>query len=241
MKNFNIALRYCRGDLIATLDGDDLYYPEKLKTQVEYLLKNDDCAICYHNAHVMIENTDNIYYHWFSRFGKREGSSRKLARYGPYASAASTLFRKKHIPIHGHNPLVRTQGDWLMLIESLEISGDSIRYIDEILAGIRIHKDNVSNNWPNKLYSRFKSIEIASGLYPHLKKYLHKYEADLHLVESMYQLSQLHLIEATSSLIKAIVKSFPNVLALLRLPLREVLFNIKNKSFPHPFKSRIIE
>ena len=241
LRNFNVALGYCSGDFVAILDGDDLYFPDKIKTQVERMQNHEQCAVCYHDAYVFKENLEDIFYSWSSRYGKREGNSLDLARFGPYPATASALFRKEFIPSDGQNEAVRTQGDWLMLIETVENSGGTINYIDEFLAGIRIHESNVSHNWPNKLYSRFKTIEIANTIYPHLKQHLYAYESDLRLIESLYYLSRIRIYESVKSFIKAIIKSFPNVLTLLRIPIRELIFFIKNGEILHPFESRIIE
>ena len=36
-KNLNNALRYCRGDYIARMDGDDICLPQRLEKQVQYM------------------------------------------------------------------------------------------------------------------------------------------------------------------------------------------------------------
>jgi len=41
----NTGIQHCEGELIARQDGDDLWYPEKLKKQVEFLDKNPDIDI----------------------------------------------------------------------------------------------------------------------------------------------------------------------------------------------------
>jgi len=41
----NAGLRICKGDFIAIQDADDVWYPEKLKNQVDFLLKNPQIDI----------------------------------------------------------------------------------------------------------------------------------------------------------------------------------------------------
>ena len=41
----NEGLRYCDGEFVARLDGDDFWYPEKLEKQIDFLDKNPDIGV----------------------------------------------------------------------------------------------------------------------------------------------------------------------------------------------------
>jgi hypothetical protein len=43
----NIGSQLCRGEYIAFLDSDDLWHPNKLLRQMEYMRAHPDCCICY--------------------------------------------------------------------------------------------------------------------------------------------------------------------------------------------------
>src|ERR1041385_1211197 len=48
--NYLTALRACRGEYIAILDGDDYFTsPHKLQRQVDFLEAHPECVICFHN------------------------------------------------------------------------------------------------------------------------------------------------------------------------------------------------
>src|SRR3990167_9343393 len=44
--SLNIALRQAQGDYVARMDADDISLPDRLKTQIDYLIKNPQIDIC---------------------------------------------------------------------------------------------------------------------------------------------------------------------------------------------------
>ncbi len=53
----NIALEHARGELIAKLDGDDFFYPNKLRKQVDYLERHRDCFLVASGVDMVDENS----------------------------------------------------------------------------------------------------------------------------------------------------------------------------------------
>lgn len=53
-----------RGDFIAHLDGDDLMHSNKLQTQYDALIKNNDCVACTHEVHLIDPHGRILKYHW---------------------------------------------------------------------------------------------------------------------------------------------------------------------------------
>jgi len=55
----NTGLRHCSGNYIAWLDADDLYLPDKIKEQVDFLQQNKDIDCVYNDA-FLIDAHDNL-------------------------------------------------------------------------------------------------------------------------------------------------------------------------------------
>jgi glycosyltransferase involved in cell wall biosynthesis len=62
-RNKGVSLSKC--DLIAFLDSDDIAFPERLKIQVDYMLKNPDCGVCGSNFEMINEKSQLIGYKKF--------------------------------------------------------------------------------------------------------------------------------------------------------------------------------
>lgn len=57
----NIGIRAAEGELIAFLDHDDIWLPEKLKRQVQTLQENPDAAMCYCNVEIIGSHPPKVY------------------------------------------------------------------------------------------------------------------------------------------------------------------------------------
>mgnify|MGYP000507135859 CR=1 FL=1 len=57
-KNSNLAHFACTGKYIAWMGGDDLMFQGKIRKQVNYMEKNPECRICYHNLDVFQSETN---------------------------------------------------------------------------------------------------------------------------------------------------------------------------------------
>lgn len=56
----NHALELAKGRYLAFLDSDDLYLPEKLGMQVDFMDKRPDCGMVYTSAHCIDENGNSL-------------------------------------------------------------------------------------------------------------------------------------------------------------------------------------
>jgi len=68
-KTRNIALSLVKGDLITWLDGDDVYLPDKLKTQYQ-LIQQTNADLVYTNFYISEDQIDSIKRVWCSDISK---------------------------------------------------------------------------------------------------------------------------------------------------------------------------
>lgn len=143
-KNQNLALFSCTGKYISWMAGDDLMLPGKISKQVEFLEKNPDYAICYHNLDIFDSKTNRTL-NYSSQVNKpREGGRELLVKYGAFNGAVSNMVKRSSSPEHGFDVRIPVASDWLYWVECLW-NGDKIGYIDEVLARHRRHENNVTH------------------------------------------------------------------------------------------------
>ena len=83
----NRALEMSTGEYIAYLDADDVWYPQKLERQVEYLDRDTECGLV-HSEVCVIDEQDEILHHQFNA---------ETARSVPQGSCLLQLLQDSHI------------------------------------------------------------------------------------------------------------------------------------------------
>ncbi|MFA6411099.1 MAG: glycosyltransferase [Syntrophales bacterium] len=134
-KNFADTYRACRGRYIALLDGDDFWTdPHKLQKQVDYLEKNPDYAICFHNMQVLYEDDQQM--NRLSNPNQQETTTLEDLARGNFIYTASCLFRKtfSELPRWFDQCAV---GDYPLHL--LNARQGKIRFIDEVMGVYRVH------------------------------------------------------------------------------------------------------
>jgi glycosyltransferase involved in cell wall biosynthesis len=140
--NSNLAHFACSGKYIAWMGGDDLMLPGKLSKQVDFMEKNPNCSICYHNLDVFDSKSNKTLY-YFNKNNIHEGDIRKSIRFGTFNGACSTMVRTEKAPKDGFNKTLPVASDWLYWIETLA-NGGEINYLDDVLGRYRRHENNVT-------------------------------------------------------------------------------------------------
>jgi len=170
-KNSNLAHFACSGKYIAWMGGDDLMLPEKIRKQVEYMEKNQECTICYHNLDVFQSDTNETLY-YFNEKRKYEGDVYTSIKYGTFNGACSTMIRTSKAPKNGFNETIPVASDWLYWVETLH-NGGTINYIDEVLGRYRRHNNNVTKETSSITQNQIdhlNSCNIILSLYPEYSK-----------------------------------------------------------------------
>lgn len=224
-QNHNTALLECRGEYVASLDGDDIFLPGKISTQVKFMEENPKCIISYHD--VKVKNLDNTSYKWSDRYGIIEGDYKSMIRYGPFIPSPSVMLRRSAIPIKGYYEKVGSGADWYFWVQTLKIGRGSIKFIDKELAYYFRHDSNITLDWDKKLNSRFLIAEKIKKYIPDAKKELKMYKSDLFLMKSIRDFVNLKFFLFLKNLFISILLSFPQIWNIFRLPTRELTFIIR--------------
>jgi len=165
-KNIEAAMRACRGEYVAVLDGDDYWTsPDKLQKQVDFLDRHPECPACFHDA--LIIHADG---------------SREPTAYRPRQKAFCTvedLLLDNFIPTSSEmfrRCLFDSLPDWIGKLKMgdwpahiLEALHGPIGYIDETMGVYRVHHGGV---WSTKQWQdhALAIIELFEALCIHLDR-----------------------------------------------------------------------
>lgn len=155
----NLAVEHARGDFIAPLDADDVWYPEKLQEQVNCMLAADDSVGLVYAWWVSIDGEDNI--RGAAERWNLEGNVLEALIYRNFiGNASNPLVRRTCLEkIGGYNTQLHRQGgqgceDWDMALRIAEHY--QFRRVPSYLVGYR----NVRGSMSNEIRSMEKSYEL---------------------------------------------------------------------------------
>lgn len=144
----NLALSQASGELIAYLDADDLWVPNKLEVQVAFLDRHKDCGFV-HSDVTIIDVTDRVI---------RQRSNQETRRQVPQGYCTLDLLRWNHIELSsvvarreclertgGFDQRVQGAADYLQWI-LVAMDGMAVGYIDEALAMFRWRRGSLQSN-----------------------------------------------------------------------------------------------
>jgi glycosyltransferase involved in cell wall biosynthesis len=135
--NRDRAMKATTGDYIAWLDADDIMLPDRLAQQVDFMVRDPDCTVSYHNMDVFgADVRPGRTYHPDFHVA-REGSYRELLKYGNFACSSSIMIRAGALQERSYHFESPTCSDYHFLIR-LAARG-RIRYLDQVLGRYRRH------------------------------------------------------------------------------------------------------
>jgi len=162
-KNFAQALKTCRGEYIAMLEGDDYWTsPHKLQKQVDFLDSHPECAICFHSVRELYEDGSRT--SWiFLPPGKKEIYTLEDLLERNLMATLSMMFRNG---LFGELPTWfygTRMGDWPLNI--LNAQYGKIGYIDEVMGVYRVHNGGVwsSNELIRKLQGEVEAYRFINS------------------------------------------------------------------------------
>jgi glycosyltransferase involved in cell wall biosynthesis len=159
----NVAIARARGEFIAFLDVDDLFLPEKIAKQVDYLLAHPKCDACYvgirHFRDDDVATLLQLNYVYYSGDDVLPNLLRKS-----FIAPSTVMVRRKTIDRIGlFDETLRRSEDWEYWARLVQ-RGAVFCFIPEFLAKIRLHADSMSSGWNSKREERETNIKILNGL-----------------------------------------------------------------------------
>jgi glycosyltransferase involved in cell wall biosynthesis len=144
----NRGIELASGDLIAILNSDDAWRPEKLEKQVALLQKHPDATFCYTLGEIIDEESKP----WAEQNHHRDYPTTERHALLPYlfnvnqVLASSLVFRKGAVRFEEN---LRYCGDWVAALRLAQPS-DAL-FVNEVLTEWRQHPDNSSKLLPKTI------------------------------------------------------------------------------------------
>ncbi|WP_026451803.1 glycosyltransferase family 2 protein [Aequorivita capsosiphonis] len=136
----NKATEIAKGDYIAFLDSDDLWSPNKLEVQLDFMIENN-CAVSF-TSYLHIDELGNSL--------KKRIVARAILPYKKQFrnNYIGNLTGMYHAVSLGkiESPKIPKRQDWALWLEAIKISENPARGIAQDLAYYRIRKDSVSSD-----------------------------------------------------------------------------------------------
>ena len=131
----NAAVSAACGEVVAFLDADDLFAPDKLQKQIAYLDENPDCQLVFTKA-------ENFYQ---DAAASREEAQQALFDASLERCIITCAIRRSVFKEHGGFRTDYPHGEDTQFMYRLSISGISINHcLPEVLYKRRVHSSNIS-------------------------------------------------------------------------------------------------
>jgi teichuronic acid biosynthesis glycosyltransferase TuaG len=161
----NVGIENAKGEYVAFLDADDVWFPKKLEKQMDFLKQNQDIDICHTLSNIIDENSvekgvlnsRGIYN--MLKFLVKE---KNLLFYTNYININSTLMKiDKALKFEEGKNLIAAE-DWKYWIDNNK-AGKNIKLVNEVLVKYRVHDASISNRESDIGYRR--AIYILSKMF----------------------------------------------------------------------------
>jgi len=169
----NRAIAMAKGDYIAFLDCDDLWLPEKLEKQIDFLNSNKEPGLVYSDNHEIDEHgnliKENVFLFYNAKYFR--GYVFNELFYANFISTPTVMVRREVLDKVGvFNPKFRIAQDydlWLRIAEHYPVD-----FIAEPLAKYRFHRENISRNVDVMVNEDFQIMEYWLNKKPELRREL---------------------------------------------------------------------
>jgi glycosyltransferase involved in cell wall biosynthesis len=191
----NNALRLARGEYVACLDADDLWFPEKLEKQVAQLDSLPPTVGLVYSDVYLFNNDDGAIIGRFLQ-GRKPPRGRVFDELldvdGWFISDTASLIRRQVFDRVGlYDPSVLTYEDWMMWVRIASVY--EVEALDEPLARCRRHSSNLSGRLEEMYRHGVTARRKVMASYPLSRKQRRILTHNLAHHEYTYGMNQLQL------------------------------------------------
>jgi len=215
--NRNYGINKSRGEYTAFLDDDDLWLPEKLEKQVEFLDSDKELGLVYSDTYIIGSNGNLREHTYFYRIKPFRGNVFNKLLQGNFIPMLTVVIRKEVLDkVGGFNPRYKICQDydlWLRIAEYYPID-----FIEQPLAKYRVHGgSSFQENTALSYQEVLQIIEYWLNRNPDLRRELgskiKRRKAFIYCATVLTAISQIYRNKNMKS-----VREFGNLVKYLLLP-----------------------
>lgn len=153
----NAGIDIAQGEYIAFLDSDDLWMPDKISRQVEFMLRNPRCCMLYTDAQEFRGRDTDLksFFCKFPSLSSNTNIAESMVLDWAVPLTSTVIVRRDFLRQHGicFHPAASCAEDLSMFLE-IYIHGGQILSLNETLVRRRIHGNNTSGDHYNRFFQR---------------------------------------------------------------------------------------
>lgn len=165
----NAGIQAATGEYIAWLSSDDLFLPEKISRQMEFM-QNNQSEISFTNYHVINQNNEIVIPFCGRRLGHMVNDIYQDFLKFNVVNGCTVIMKKAIFEKVGYfNPLLRYTQDYEMWFRLL-VNGHKMYYLDEALIKFRQHNESGTSKYRPEM---LKEMNVVEKIYrPKLRDFI---------------------------------------------------------------------
>ena len=205
----NTGIRYARGKYIAFLDGDDVWFPQKVQKQLELMESNVNLGFTYTYSAYINQNGERSGQLWVTSI--REPSFKDLIKRN-HVMASSVVARKDCVLQAGlFDENLRACEDQEFWVRILYKTKYKARLLPEVLAGYRVRAGSLTLNFAHQVDNAYKVMEKFAEYIPEFTQNLKQRSmAEAYRIASRKALSEGQL-QVAGQLMRQSMQLYPTI------------------------------
>jgi len=155
----NKGLKIAKGDILAYLNSDDLYYPNTIRTAVDYFQNHVDTGLIYGDCDFIDSQDCFLYTYHYPTFKWRQFI---VLNWSSIPQEASFWRRDVHKGVGYFNPEFKMAGDFEFYARVNKYF--QIVHLRKVLAMHRLHKKSLTSSRPDKNQEEVKRLHRQYGI-----------------------------------------------------------------------------